>query len=289
LTTTLDLQELLLTLKVLRRDPLPIAGGIIAATFILDSVIVTLLGNTVAPYDPNSISFGSRFLPPSSSHLFGTDNLGRDIFSRVIVAAPIDAEIAFVIVGVSILVGLVMGSIAGYYGGRVDEALMRITDLFLAIPALVLAIAIAVALGPGVDHVIEANLISWWPIYSRLARAGTLSLRESQFVEAARTAGVSNLTIIRKHILPNNISPILVYGTLDIGNSIIYASILSYLGLGAQPPTAEWGRMVYEGQTYLASAWWIAIMPGLIILIVAIGFNLLGDSLRDAFDPRYRK
>jgi peptide/nickel transport system permease protein len=152
-----------------------------------------------------------------------------------------------------------------------------------------MAVAVGLALGPGIGHVIEANVVTWWPIYSRLARAGSMSLRETGFVESAKVAGLSQLSIIRKHIIPNNISPILVFGTLDLGNAILYASVLSYLGLGAQPPQAEWGRMVFDGQVYLLSAWWIALMPGAAIFVVALGFNLIGDIIRDILDPRYRK
>ena len=219
----------------------------------------------------------------------GTDELGRDILSRVIVATPIDAEIAISIVGISLIVGLTIGSIAGYLGGTVDNILMRITDLFLSIPTLILAIAISVALGPGIVHVIEATTITWWPIYARLSRAGALTIRESQFVESAQISGLSRVSILEHHIVPNILATLVTYATLDFGGAIIYASVLSYLGLGAQPPQAEWGRMVFDGQTYLASGWWLSMMPGLIILFVALGFNLLGDSIRDVLDPRYRR
>lgn len=286
---TFDRDELLLTMKILRKDPLAVAGIIIATLFVGTALGVTIFGNSIAPHNPNAIDLGASFLAPSLKHLAGTDNLGRDIFSRLIVATPIDAEIAFVIIGTSILIGITTGSIAGFFGGRIDEVLMRITDLFVAFPTLVLAVAVALALGPGVNHVIEANVVAWWPVYARLARAGAMSLRESEFVEAASLAGLSKLSIIRKHIIPNNISVILVYATLDLGGAILYASVLSYLGLGAQPPLAEWGAMVYGGQVYLASAWWIPIFPGLMIFGVALGFNLLGDALRDVLDPRYRK
>lgn len=289
MTFAQDHKDLILTLTILRRDPLATAGSIIAAVFLAIALGVTLLGNSLAPYDPTAINLSLAFQAPSLQHLFGTDNLGRDIFSRTIVATPVDAEIAFAIVGISSLFGLVCGSLSGFLGGYVDEVFMRITDLFLAFPSLVLAIAVAIALGPGVTNVILANLVVWWPIYARLSRAGALSLKQTQYVEAARIAGLSKFAILLEHILPNNVAPILVYGTLDIGNAILYASVLSYLGLGAQPPQSEWGRMVFDGQTYLTSAWWISIIPGLIILGVALGFNLLGDALRDVFDPRYRK
>jgi peptide/nickel transport system permease protein len=286
---TLDVRELFLTLRILRKNILSVVGIVIVVCFLGTTAAVVILGNGIAPYDPNMINLGSAFLPPSLQHPMGTDNLGRDILSRVIVAAPIDAEIALLIIGISAVIGTSIGSFAGYLGGRVDEALMRVTDLFLSFPSVVLAVAVAVALGPGVAHVIEALLISWWPVYARLARAGASSLRDSQFVEAARVAGLSRLSIIRQHIIPNNIAPILVYGTLDLGGAILYASVLSYLGLGAQPPQSEWGRMVYDGQIFLAQSWWMSIMPGLVIFAIALGFNLFGDALRDALDPRYRK
>ena len=281
--------EFLLNLKILARDPLAVLGAAIALIFVGTALAVLILGPRIAPYNYTTINLNLAFLPPSMQHLMGTDNLGRDILSRVIVAAPIDAEIAVFIVGGSILIGTIMGSVAGYLGGRTDEVLMRITDLFMAFPSLVLAVAVAVALGPGIDHVIEANLTAWWPVYTRLARAGAATLKESQFVESARVSGLSQLSIIRRHIIPNNISPILVYATLDVGNAILYSSVLSYLGLGAQPPQAEWGRMVFDGQVYLSQFWWISIMPGLVIFFVALGFNLLGDAMRDTLDPRYRK
>jgi peptide/nickel transport system permease protein len=276
-------------MRILSRDALAVLGAIVVAVFVGTTVAVSLFGNNLVPYDPNAINVSDSFAAPSLQHLMGTDNLGRDIFSRVVVATPIDAEIGLSIVGISLVVGLIVGSVAGYFGDKTDDALMRITDTFLAIPLLVLAVAVAVALGPGVDHVIEANAIAWWPVYARMARAGALSLRGNQYIEAAHVAGLSHLSIIRSHIIPNNISSLLVYATLDIGNAILYASVLSYLGVGAQPPQAEWGRMVFEGQTFLGSAWWVPLMPGIVLLVVALGFNLLGDSIRDFLDPRYRK
>jgi len=281
--------ELIMTLRILKRDPLSIVGTFIAIFFVGTAAAVTIFGNSIVPYNPIVINPAISFLPPSLNHLMGTDNLGRDVFSRVVIAVPIDAEIAFAIVGASLLIGTLLGSLAGYFGGRVDDLLMRITDLFLAFPSIVLAVAVAVALGPGVDHVIEAMIVAWWPVYARLARAGALSLKDKPFVEAARVAGVSGFAIIRKHIVSNSISSLLVYATLDVGNAILYASVLSYLGLGAQPPQAEWGRMVYDAQDYLLHGWWMSVLPGVALFVVAIGFNLLGDALRDTLDPRYRR
>jgi peptide/nickel transport system permease protein len=289
MTLLQDQKDIVLTLRILKRDPLAAVGAVIAVAFCGVAIAVLIFGNSLVPYDPTAINLSLAFQPPSFQHLFGTDNLGRDVLSRAIIATPVDAEIAFVIIGVSSVFGLVFGSVSGFLGGYVDDVFMRITDLFLAFPSLVLAIAVAVALGPGVANVIYANIVVWWPVYARLSRAGALSLKQAQYVDAARITGLSRFAILLKHIIPNNVSPILVYGTLDLGNAILYASVLSYLGLGAQPPQSEWGRMVFDGQIYLTGAWWISIMPGLIILCVALGFNLLGDALRDVFDPRYRK
>jgi peptide/nickel transport system permease protein len=286
---SLDRKELLLKLKIIRRDPLSLAGGIIVALFYGTALVVTVFGTAVTPYNPDQINLNVALQPPSLIHLLGTDELGRDILSRIIIAAPIDAAMATAIVGTAILIGMIVGSLAGYFGGRVDEVLMRLTDLFLAIPTLVLAISVSVALGPGVVHVMEATAISWWPIYARLSRSGAMLIRESQYVEAAQVAGLSHLSILARHIVPNTISTVITYATLDLGGAILYASVLSYLGLGAQPPQAEWGRMVFDGQTFLASAWWVPLAPGLVILVVALGFNLLGDSIRDILDPRYRR
>jgi peptide/nickel transport system permease protein len=289
LAASFNRHEILTTLRILAKDPLAVLGALIAFVFLGTTVLVSLVGPLIFPYDPNHADLSLSFQPLSSKHLMGTDFLGRDIFSRVLAAAPIDAQIAFTIVGVSAVFGILLGSVAGYFGGKIDELIMRVTDMFLAFPTLVLAVAVAVALGPGVPHLIEANLVVWWPVYARMARAGALSLRETQFAEAARAAGLSSLAIIRKHIIPNNISPLLVYATLDIGNAILYTSVLSYLGLGAQPPQSEWGRLVFDGQVYLTRAWWVSLMPGLVILVVALGFCLLGDALRDVMDPRSRR
>ena len=280
-------QDMLITLRLIRRNILSIAGIIIVSLFIITSLFVAFTG--ILPYDPNEIDMGRRLLPPSLTHLFGTDHLGRDIFSRVLAAAPLDLTVAFTVVSLSLIIGLIIGSLAGYYGGKIDQLLMRITDVFLAFPPIVLAVTVAVALGPGISNLILALLIVWWPIYSRMARAGALSIKESFFVKAAKISGLNSLTIIRRHIIPNIISTLFIYATLDMGTVILYASVLSYLGLGAQPPQSEWGRMVFEGQSYLTIAWWVPLIPGLVIFFVALGFNLMGDALRDIIDPRYRR
>ncbi|MEM4311208.1 MAG: ABC transporter permease [Nitrososphaerales archaeon] len=280
-------QDMLITLRLIRKNILSIVGIVIVSLFVVTSLFVALTG--MLPYDPNEINMQRRLLPPSFTHPFGTDHLGRDIFSRVLAAAPLDLIVAFTVVSISLIIGLIIGSVAGYYAGKVDQILMRITDVFLAFPPLILAVAVAVALGAGIDKLILALLIVWWPIYSRMARASALSIKESFFVKAAKISGLNSLIIIRKHIIPNTVSTLLIYATLDMGTVILYASVLSYLGLGAQPPQSEWGRMVFDGQSYLIQAWWSPIIPGLVIFFVALGFNLMGDAIRDILDPRYRR
>jgi len=282
-------KELYTTLAILGKNPLSVAGSTIVAAFFVMSLAAVLGGEKITPYDPRGIDLARALEPPSSAHLFGTDQLGRDILSRVIIAAPTDLVICLIVVGASILIGITVGSASGYYGGRLDDFLMRTTDIFLAFPTVMLALAISMSLGPGIFHVIEALIVVWWPIYARTARSETLTVKQNAYVEAARAAGQTSFAIIRTHIIPNAISPLLVYGTLDLGFVILQASVLSYLGLGAQPPQSEWGRMVYDGQVFLNSAWWVAIIPGLVILLVVVGFSLFGDALRDALDPKMRR
>ncbi|MFI5449753.1 MAG: ABC transporter permease [Candidatus Bathyarchaeia archaeon] len=284
-----DRKELFINLKIFRKNPLSLVGlVIVAATFVI-ALAVSIGGTRVTPYDPLTIHLDAAFQTPSTEHFLGTDELGRDILSRVLYGIPIDLEIGLIIVAVSAIIGLSLGSIAGFYGGRLDEILMRTTDVFLSFPVIVLALAISMALGPGIPNLIKALIMVWWPVYARLARADAMSARENQYVENARTAGLGSLEIIGTHIIPNIISSILVYATLDLGLVIIYASVLSYLGLGAQPPTPECGRMVYEGQIFLRSAWWVSIMPGIVLFIIVVGFCLIGDAVRDSMDPRMRR
>ena len=282
-------KELEITFRVLRSNPLSIVGTTILLIVLLTGLAVVISGDKVLPHNPNKIDLENILAPPSTHHFLGTDHVGRDVFSRILASIPIDLEIASIVVTVSFLIGLTIGSISGYFAGRTDEFLMRTTDVFLAFPALLLVILISLALGTGFENLILALIIPWWPVYARIARSEALSVRENQYVEAAVAAGQNKLTIIRNHIIPNILSPLLVYASLDLGTVILYASVLSYLGLGAQPPQAEWGRMVWEGQTYLPTAWWVSITPGIAILITVLGFNLIGDALRDALDPRTRK
>ncbi len=235
------------------------------------------------------INFTDKLQPPSAKHLFGTDDFGRDIFSMVVYGSQTSFRICIIVVAVSTLIGLLLGGIAGYYGGVIDEVLMRITDVFLAIPYLILAMAVAAALGRSIDHIMEAMIIVWWPTYARLIRGQILAVREQQYVEAARSVGASNPRILFRHIFPNSFAPLLVEITLDLGAVLLTAAGLSFIGLGASPGTAEWGLMISSGRIHMFHAWWYVTFPGLAILMVVLGFNLLGDGLRDVTDPKLRR
>jgi len=235
------------------------------------------------------IHFDQKLLPPSADHLFGTDDYGRDIFSMVVYGSQTSLRICLLVVFIATIIGVILGGLAGYFGGALDEILMRITDVFLAIPYLILAMAVAAALGRSIDHIMEAMIITWWPTYARLIRGQVLAIREQQFVEAARSVGASNSRILFRHILPNSFAPLLVEITLDLGAVLLVAAGLSFIGLGASPGTAEWGLMISEGRTVMFHAWWYVTFPGLAILLVVLGFNLLGDGLRDVTDPKLRR
>lgn len=285
----LDKTELKLTGRFLLKNKLSLAGGAVAAVYLFLAFVVSIFGNRFLPYNPYAQNFAQTLLPPSSSHFFGTDDLGRDIFTRVIAGAPLDAQIAFIVVLVSLAIGGGLGAFAGYLGGFVEEVVMRVTDVFLSFPALILAMAVAIAIGPGLTHSMMALLVVWWPWYARIARGEALAIKNSQYMEAARAAGLKDVQIVLKHVLPNVLMPLLVYATLDISNVVLTGSVLSFIGLGAQPPMPEWGRMVFDGQDYLSSAWWMSVLPALAIFVVVLAFSLFGDGLRDAFDPKLRR
>ena len=244
------------------------------------------LGGLLAPYPPNGISLVERFAPPSASHLFGTDDYGRDIFSRVLAGAAISVEVAAVVISISVVVGTVLGALAGLIGGLADELIMRLTDLFLAFPALILAAAIAATWGGNLTTTVIALATVYWPWYARLVRGQVLSLREREYVTAARAMGAGPLDIMRTHLLPNVLPYVILQVSLDIGYVILYTSSLSFLGLGAQAPTAEWGAMMTDARGYMREAWWFPTFPGLALGLTVLGFNLLGDGLRDWLDPR---
>lgn len=248
--------------------------------------LIAIFGPSIAPHDPNRLDYVAILQGPSAAHPFGTDNLGRDIFSRVLVGARISIEVAVIILSLSVVFGTLLGVVAGLVGGVVDEVTMRMTDLFLAFPAFILAAAIAATLGPSLHNTVLALAIVFWPWYTRLVRGQVLSLREREFVLAALVAGAGTWWISTRHLI-RNVSPILIVQlSLDVGFAILAASALSFLGLGAQPPTPEWGAMITDGRSFIETAWWWPTFPGIALALTVIGFNLLGDGLRDWMDPR---
>ena len=271
--------------RAILTDPLALAG--VAVIVLL--VALAVFGPWIAPYPEQGAgqsNVPARMLPPSLEHPFGTDGLGRDMLSRVIVGARPALGVSLLVVGLAMLIGVPLGALAGYRRGRLDALIMRVTDLFLAFPPLLLAMVIVAGLGPGLEHAALALAISWWPWYARLARGSATSLRERSFVEAARSIGVGDLTILRRHVIPNLVTPILVQATIDIGTVILAAGSLAFLGLGASPPTPDWGLMVAEGRTYILDQWWLSAFPGSAIFVVVLAFNVVGDLLLDLLDPR---
>jgi peptide/nickel transport system permease protein len=270
---------------LLAGNPLLLAGGTIALLI----VVVALAAPLLAPYPADAGSATHPFAvlrPPSALHWFGTDQVGRDVASRVIYGARVSPLIAVFVLLIAGVVGIPLGVVAGYFGGWLDDVIMRITDIFLAFPALLLALALAAVLPPSLTSVTIAIAVTWWPWYTRLIRGQAASVAGRPYVEACRALGISRRRIIFRHILPNSITPLIVQLSLDVGGVILTASALSFLGLGAQDPTPDWGLMVASGQAYFTTAWWLVTFPGLAILITAFGFNLLGDGLRDQLDPR---
>lgn len=251
-------------------------------------VIVAVTGPWIAPHDPLQQVLSDRLLPPgSTSHWLGTDQLGRDILSRIISGSRLTLSIAILVVVVVVPIGLMIGTTAGFFGGWVDNVLMRVTDIALAFPKIVLALAFAAALGPGVFNAVIAISITAWPAYARLSRAETLRLVQADFIHVARLQGASSLRILLRYIVPLCSSSVIVRATLDMAGIILTVAGLGFLGLGAQPPSPEWGFMVASGRNVLLDAWWVATIPGFAILLVSLAFNLLGDGLRDVFDPRH--
>ena len=264
-------------------------GFAIVAVFVVTAVVVeitSLLNLVITPYNPLQQNVGPALSPPSVAHFFGTDPTGRDVFSRVIAATPNDVAMGVVVVGVALVIGLLLGSIAALEGGLIDELLMRFTDVIFALPALLIAIVIAVAIGPGVTHMMFAMVVVWWPPYARLARGEALKISHQNYIEAARNSGMGSRKIITKHIIPNVSTTMLVYATLDIGTVIVVYAGLSYLGLSVRPPSPDWGEMVSSFQDYLLEAPWLPLVPGFIIAVGVVGFSLLGDGLRDALEAR---
>ena len=262
------------------RQPLVVAGGAIAVGWFL----VAILAPLVAPHDPLAQSF-EPFLAPSRDHLFGTDELGRDVFSRVVYGSRISLPLALLLVALATVIGGIFGALAGYFRGWVDGTVMRTADLVFAFPAILLAMVVTASLGPGLRNAVLALVIVAWPSYSRVVRSLVLSVGESEYVWATRLLGASARRALLREVLPNVVGPVLVLATLDVGNAVLLLSGLSFLGLGAQPPTAEWGSMVATG-TQFFQFWWMGTFPGLAIFTAVLAFNFIGDSLRDVFDPR---
>jgi peptide/nickel transport system permease protein len=252
------------------------------------ALVIILLGITafaryIAPYDPLSVDIPNRLSPPSRQHLLGTDHVGRDLLSRILYGAQVSIPLAVVAPFAAAILGILIGSLAGYYGGILDEVAMRLCDLLLSIPELVLALAVVAALGPNSTNATIAIILTWIPVYARLVRGEARAVRELPFVESARSISASSMRIVFRHILPNCFSTVVVKGTLDIGRALRVLATLSFFGLGAQPPSPEWGRLVAEGRTFL-SFWWLPILPGLAVLLVSICIAVLGDSVNDALN-----
>ena len=262
-------------------------GAGVGAVIVLAWVVLAVAASTFSPHDPLEIISRSR-QRPAPGHVLGTDLLGRDVLSRIIYGSRISLGIGLISVAIGLTAGTLLGLPSGYYGGRVDGIIMRVIDSMLAFPGLLLALVIIAAVGPGLSNVMIAVGFSSVPLYARLVRGSCLTIRETEYVQAAKTLGSSDVRVMVRHILPNLLGPIVVLSTLQVGTAILVGSALSYLGMGAQPPTPEWGLMTAEGRSYLASAWWLSTFPGLAIFSAVVGINLVGDGLRAALDPRSR-
>ena len=267
----------------LRRNHLAMIGLTISVVLVLMSIFAPAL----APYDPIAQNLSDRFIPPlSPGHWLGTDDFGRDIWSRILYGSRITLYIVLLVILTAPVAGLIIGTVAGYFGGWTDRVLMRITDIFLAFPKLILALALVAVLGPGMENAVLAIAVTSWPPYARVARAETLTVRKSDYIAAVRLQGAGAARIIWGHIMPMCLPSVIVRVTLDMAGVILTAAGLGFLGLGVQPPLPEWGVMISAGRKLLFEQWWVATMPGLAIFTVSLGFNLLGDGLRDVLDPR---
>jgi peptide/nickel transport system permease protein len=268
--------------RVFARNRLALAGlGLILAL-----VAVALLADLIAPAGPTVGVLDQRLQPPSAAHWFGTDDQGRDILARIVHGTRITLMVVVLVAVLAAPIGLLVGTVSGYIGGRTDAVLMRITDIFLAFPRLILALAFVAALGPGIENAVIAIAITSWPPYARIARAETLTIRRAEYIEAVRVMGAGPWRIVWRHVMPLCLSSVIVRVTLDMAGIILTAAGLGFLGLGAQPPTPEWGAMISSGRQYVLDQWWVAAAPGAAIFLVSLAFNLLGDGLRDALDPK---
>jgi len=275
-------------LMLMRRNAVSMIGFIIVIVFLIMGIISPYILTKPEDAWGTTYDVSKRYLPPSLEHPFGTDEYGRDMFNRVILGARFSLIIAVGVVGLALVIGVPLGLIAGYSGGRTGTALMRITDMFLAFPPLLLAIALAATLGRGLENAILALAISWWPWYARLIYVQVNTVKSMPYVDAARVLGLGSFTIMFRHILPNALTPVVIQASLDMGSAVLEAAGLSFLGIGVQPPTPEWGLLVSQGWQSINVAWWISFFPGLAILVTVLGFNLLADFAREFMDPRLR-
>lgn len=278
----------ILVLKVALKKPTALFSVVVIAL----TLFMAIFAPFITPYKDQALgepNLSERLQPPGGKHILGTDHMGRDILSRIIYGSRTSLLVGITVVTFSGLIGMIVGIAAGYFGGIVDNLLMRFTDIFLAFPPLLLALLIASTLGKGLGNAVLALVITWWPWYARLSRSQVLSIKTLAYVEAARSAGVSNFMIMIRHIFPNCVTPVLVQATMDMGSAILEAAALSFLGLGVQPPAPDWGLMISEGKNYFLNYWWVPTFPGLFIFLLVMSFNLLGDVLREILDPRLRR
>ncbi len=273
------------SIHTLRRNWLAVGGGML----VLAVFIVAIFAPFISPYDPSAIDIKNILVGPSSSHPFGTDDLGRDVLSRMIWGSRVSLAVGFVAIGIATIIGVLLGAAAGYYGGYVDSAIMRLVDIMLSIPTIFLILAVIAILEPSIFNIMIVIGLTSWMEPARLIRAEFISHKEREFVTAARALGAEDPRIIFRHILPNGLSPILVSATMGIGGAVLVESALSFLGLGVQPPTPSWGSLLSAGKDNIEIAWWLSAFPGLAILVTVLGYNLLGEGIRDALDPRQRE
>ncbi len=268
-------------MRIFKINRLALFGAVIVGIMVLLAIFAPL----IATYDPNEISLGNALIGPSPEHIMGTDSLGRDLFSRMVYGSRISLSVGFVAVGLAVIIGIIFGSIAGFYGGWIDNLISRFIDIMLCVPTFLLILSVIAVLGPSILNVMVIIGVTSWMGVARLIRAEILSLKEREFIEAARAIGASDLRIITRHLIPNGIGPVLVSATLGVAGAILLESGLSFLGLGVQPPSPSWGNILTEAKSTLGIAWWITVFPGLAILITVLGYNLLGEGLRESFNP----
>ena len=273
------------TFHYLMKNKLAVVGGML----VFFVFVLSIFAPWIAPYNPSKIDIKNILIGPSLSHPLGTDDLGRDVLSRMLWGGRISLQVGFVAVGIATLIGILFGSLAGYYGGIIDSIIMRAVDIMLSIPTIFLVLAVIAILEPSIINIMIVIGLTSWMEPARLIRAEFISLKEREFVVAARGIGATDGRIIMKHVLPNGLSPILVSATLGIGGAILVESALSFLGLGVQPPTPSWGSLLSSGKDNIEIAWWLSAFPGLAILVTVLGYNLLGEGIRDALDPRQRE